>query len=293
MVAAATLQIRRMFCITIVCNVCLSLLKVGWGRKTQSIGMQADGLHEFLDAISSVIAWIAVEMTSRHPDAGHPYGHSKYETIASLCISIFLFSTCYVILTDSVLRLQTSRPPEVTPPSFIIMFVSMVIKAGLSRWEKQQGRLYKREVLIADGLHTQSDIFASASVILGLIATKAGFPVMDPIAGVLIAGIIGKTGWQILSESVRVLTDSSRIHPEAIEKLVMGIQGVEACHKIRTRGNMGHVYADLHIHVAPEMSVASAHVIAHQAEETIIRQFPEVKEVVVHVEPHLQTLEND
>lgn len=289
----ATHQVKNVLIITLGLNLLTALAKSLWGYSSHSISMQADGFHSFLDASSNVVGLIGVWLASRPPDDTHPYGHRKFETFASFCISVFLFLGCFEILKSSYLRFQDQTIPEVTATSFLIMLITIFINMMVSRWEKKKGVLLKSEVLIADSFHTKSDVFASLSVIVSLAAGWAGYPILDPLVAVIISFIIGKVGMQILMESSKVLTDYSRIHPREIHELVMRIDGIEECHAVRTRGSMNHVYVDLHIHVHPQMHLEKAHVLAHRVEAEIMKKFSDVIEVVVHLEPHLPQLEND
>ncbi len=287
------LKIRNVLFSALLFNLLAAIVKTVWGYATQTISMQADGFHSFLDAASSGVGLVGVWVASRPADESHPYGHRKFETFASFSISVFLFFGCFEILKNSFGRFQSGLVPNITKTSFIIMLITMGMNMILSRWEREKGTLLKSEVLLADAFHTKSDIFASLSVIVSLAAGRAGYPMIDPIAGLVIAAIIGKVGWEILMESSKVLTDYSRIHPNEIRDLVMKISGVEECHAVRTRGSMNHVYVDLHIHVAPEMPLEKAHILSHKVEAEIMRRFPDVLEVVVHLEPHIPELEND
>jgi cation diffusion facilitator family transporter len=290
---AATRQVKKTLIVILGLNLLTALAKSIWGYWTESISMQADGFHSFLDAASNVIGLVGVWFASRPPDDTHPYGHRKFETFASFCISVFLFLGCFEILKSSYTRFQDGIIPEVTATSFMIMILTIAMNISISRWERKKGDLLKSEVLIADSLHTKSDVFASFSVIVSLAAGWAGYPILDPLVAVMIAFIIGKVGTQILMESSKVLTDYSRIHPGEIRDLVMQIDGIEECHAVRTRGSMNHVYVDLHIHVHPQMHLEKAHILAHRVEGEIMKRFSDVIEVVVHLEPHLPGLEND
>lgn len=255
--------------------------------------MQADGIHSFLDATSNITGLIGLWFSAHPPDKEHPYGHQKFETFAAFCISVFLFLACYSVLKSSYDRLQNGLTASVTSASFMIMIVTLVINLFITRWEHREGKRLHSEILIADSAHTKSDVYVSLSVIGSLIAGKLGYPAIDPMIAVLIAGIIGKVGWGILLESSKVLTDVSRIDAKEIIDLVIKMPEVEACHAVRTRGSMNHVHVDLHIHVMPEMSIEAAHEVAHLVEEKIMDTFSEVAEVIVHLEPHIPGLKND
>ena len=152
-------------------------------------------------------------------------------------------------------------------------------------WERKRGRELRSEILIADSLHTRSDIFASISVLISLGAIYVGIPVIDPVAAFIIAILIGRTGYEILFEAAKVLSDYSRISPMLIRDVALGVKGVQDAHDIRTRGTATDVYVDLRLHVPPEIKIEEAHQLAHKVEDRIKEEFSEVTEVVVHVEP--------
>ncbi len=261
------------------------------------MSMQADGLHSLLDAFSSALGFLAVLMAAQPPDSGHPYGRSKFEAMAAIGISVFIFIGCFEIVMGSVNRFWSwggeGTGPEPTPAAFIVLLTSMAANGWLSQWERKMSQALRSDLLRADALHTRSDFYASLSVIVSLIGSKAGYPLIDPIAALAIAGVIGRAGVNILMDSTRTLTDSSQIDSSAVEALVTQMDGVEACHAVRTRGSRSHIYMDLHVHVAPEMTMEVAHALAHRVEAAIMNRFHEVVEVVVHLEPHLPNLEND
>ncbi|MFQ5588870.1 MAG: cation diffusion facilitator family transporter [Nitrospiria bacterium] len=286
-------QVKKILLIILFLNVATALAKSVWGAFSHSISMQADGVHSFLDATSNVTGLIGVWLASHPPDKEHPYGHQKFETFAAFCISVFIFVGCYKVLESSYTRFQDSGAVEVTTTSFVIMFVTLAVNLFITRWERREGKRLRSEVLIADAAHTQSDIYVSLSVIGSLVAGKMGYAVLDPLIAVVIAGIIGKVGWEILLESSKALTDVSRIDAKAIVEIVMKLPQVEACHAVRTRGSMNHVHVDLHIHVVPEMSIERGHEVTHLVECQIMETFPQVAEVIVHLEPHIPGLKND
>ncbi len=286
-------QIKKVLRVTLCFNLTAWGLKFLWGHLTHSMSMQADSLHSLLDAFSSMLGLVGVYFASQPVDAEHPYGHSKFETMAAIGISVFIFIGCFEIVSDSIKRFGSGVTPTVTPTSFIIMIATMIGNGMLSRWEGRMGGTLKSEVLLADAIHTKSDVYASLAVIVSMIAVYAGLPLVDPVAAVVIAVVIGYAGVRILITSVKVLTDTAQIDSSVVSALAMKVDGVLACHAVRTRGSKDRVYMDMHVHVSPEMTIASAHKLSHLVEAQIIGQFKEVVEVVVHIEPHIQDLEND
>ncbi len=259
--------------------------KLIYGWMTGSVSMQADGIHSSFDGMSNVIGLIGLWVAAHPPNAGHPYGHKKYETFAAAAIGVLLFGTCLYILRNSYLHWRESVVPEVTGLSFAIMLGTMAVNWGVMTWERRRGKALQSEILVADSLHTASDILSSLAVLIGLAAVAAGYPLLDPIAGVVIAGFIGHTGVLVLKEASQSLSDRARLDAEAIRRVALTVDGVRCCDGIRTRGMARHVFMDLCIHVDPTMTIAHAHTVAHKVEDQLKQTFPGVAEVVVHVEP--------
>ena len=278
-------ETRRILWIILGLNWAVAAAKLIYGWMTGSVSMQADGIHSSFDGMSNVIGLIGLWVAAHPPDAGHPYGHKKYETFAAAGIGLLLFGTCLYILRNSYLHWREGVVPEVTAISFVIMLGTMAVNWGVMTWERRRGEVLQSEILVADSLHTASDILSSLSVLIGLAAVAAGYPILDPIAGVVIAGFIGHTGALVLKEAAQSLADRARIDAEAICRVALTVDGVRCCDNIRTRGMARHVFMDLCIHVDPAMAIARAHTVAHHVEDRLKQAFPGVAEVVVHVEP--------
>jgi cation diffusion facilitator family transporter len=170
--------------------------------------------------------------------------------------------------------------------SFVVMILTVAVNVWVMTYESRKGRELKSDFLIADSVHTQSDIYISLSVIISLIAAKAGYPIVDLIAAFIIAIFIAKMGIVILKSAANVLTDATCINPDDIKKSVMTIRGVKDCHRIRTRGNEDFVNVDLHLHVDPDTKIIDAHNIAHIVENSIKKEFHSIVDVVIHIEPY-------
>lgn len=278
-------EMRRVLWVVLGLNWGVAAAKLIYGLMTGAVSMQADGIHSSFDGMSNVIGLIGLWVAAHPPDAGHPYGHKKYETLAAAAIGLVLFGTCLYILRNSYLHWREGVVPEVTAVSFAIMLGTMAVNWGVMTWERRRGEVLQSEILVADSHHTASDILSSLSVLIGLAAVAAGYPILDPIAGVVIAGFIGHTGVLVLKEASQSLSDRARIDAEAIRRMALTVDGVRCCDNIRTRGMARHVFMDLCIHVDTAMTIARAHTLAHDVEEKLKQAFPGVAEVVVHVEP--------
>lgn len=266
-------------------NLAVSFAKIAYGMLTNVLSMQSDGYHSLFDGVSNIIGLAGIQLASRPPDADHPYGHRKYETIASIFIAVLLGVVAFEIVHSAFERVGNGSFPEVTLFSFIVMLVTMAINFAVTTYEYRSGKELNSDVLIADAAHTRSDIYVSLSVILGLVVIKAGYPTIDPIISILVAILILRAGLQIIFSSVSVLCDESRIDPDDICDSIDDIDGVMGCHNIRTRGPQGSIFVDLHIQVDPEMTTYRSHSLAHVVQYRIKESFEGVEEVLVHIEP--------
>ena len=282
---AAGRETRFILWVILGLNWTVAAAKLGYGLWTGSVSMQADGIHSSFDGMSNVIGLVSLWVAAHPPDARYPYGHKKYEVFGAAGIGLLLFGTCLYILYSSYVHWREGVTPQVTALSFVIMLATIAVNTGVMVWERRRGKALKNEILVADSLHTASDILSSILVLIGLAAVWAGYPMLDPLAGVVIAGFIGHAGVLVLREASKSLADKARIDPDAIRKIALNVSGVDCCDDIRTRGLARYIFTDLTIHVDPAMSTAVAHAVAHEVEELVKREFPEVAEVMVHVAP--------
>jgi cation diffusion facilitator family transporter len=278
-------EVRRVLLITLLLNLLVCGLKLGYGYFTETLSMVADGYHSLLDSSSNIVGLIALFFAAKPADRGHPYGHRKVEALGAMFISGMLFWACFEIASSAWSRLHHRDLPEVTIWSFVIMVASMAINAWVSRYEHAKGHELKSQILTADSAHTRSDVFASLSVIIALIGIRLKWPWVDLAAAGLIAIFVGYSGYQIILESLNTLMDSAQLDPREVTGLVMKVPGVERCHSVRTRGNPLAVYMDLNIHVDPQLPTQEAHRLTHDVIAKIKREIPQVVDVVVHTEP--------
>ena len=283
--AARTKDVRFVLWAVLALNLIVAGAKLLYGVMTGSLGMQADGFHSLFDGVSNVVGLVGLWLAAFPPDADHPYGHKKYETLAAASIGAMLVLTCLYLLWTSYQHWLGTVRPQVTAASFGVMVGTMLINVGVMRWERRRGEQLRSEILTADARHTGSDILTSFSVLAGLAVVQMGYPLMDPVVAVAIAGVIAYTGVQVLWETSRSLTDVARLDPEAVRQVVLMNKAVIDCHEIRTRGLPDHIFVDLSVHVRATMSLTEAHDVAHQVEDSLKQQFEGVAEVIVHIEP--------
>jgi cation diffusion facilitator family transporter len=276
--------VNRVLWQTLALNLLVAGAKIAVGLATGAISMLADGFHSAMDASSNVIALIGSTIAGQPPDSNHPYGHQKYETFATLGIGLLLLFTSWNVLKSVLARLFEGGSPEVTALSFGVMLVTLAINLAVSSYERHKGKLLHSSLLLADADHTRSDIFVSLSVIISLVAVQLGWLWMDALVALVIVFVIGRTGWQIVRRASEVLSDCAVTDAAQVEKIVTSVEGVQSCHKIRSRGTDHATHLDLHIQVDGRMPLAQAHYLGHQAEDRL-RQKLGITDVIVHVEP--------
>ncbi len=277
--------VRRILMIIFVLNIFTALAKGIYGLYTDTLSMSADGLHSFFDSTANIIGLVGISLAARPPDRDHPYGHAKYESFAAMGIAILLFAGCLQLIVSAAGRLQSGGSPNVTGLSFVVMALTLIINVGVSSYEYILGRRLKSSILVADSLHTRSDVFASLGVILGLFAVRVGYPLADPIIALFICALIIHTGLEIIRESSTALLDRAVIDEQVIVNLARSVEGVCNCHAVRTRGMAEEIYVDLHIEVDASLSMELAHEVGVDVERAIKGRIPEVRDVVVHLEP--------
>jgi cation diffusion facilitator family transporter len=278
--------IRRILILVLALNWAVALAKIIYGLFTNCESMAADGFHSLSDGASNIVGLIGIHFACQPIDRDHPYGHKKYETFFSLGIAALLFTLAFNLAKTSIERLHNPDIARVDIKSFIVMAITMATNFWVMNYEHKKGKVLHSDILVSDALHTRADIFTSASVIISLILIKLGYPIIDHIVTIIIALFIAHAGYDIIKQGQAVLCDTAAIPDvKKITGIVLGIKGVRACHKIRTRGRSDDIHVDLHVQVNADMHIDNAHKISYAIEEAIKKGIPEITDVVVHMEP--------
>ncbi len=278
--------IKQVLWIILVLNLAVALAKLMYGLITRSVGMTADGFHSMFDGTSNVIGLLGMGIAARPADDDHPYGHAKYETFASVVIGAMLLLAAWRVGSSALDRLMhPGAAARVDALSFAIMLGTLCVNIFVTRYERRVGERLGSEILVADASHTGSDILVSIGVIIGLAAVKLGFPIADPLVGLVVAGFIIAAALRVFKAANETLSDRARIAPEQVREVALAVPGVLGCHEVRTRGPLAEVYVDLHIQVDPSVSVSEGHAIAERVEKAICDSISEVADVIAHLEP--------
>lgn len=280
--------VQRVLLVTLALNILVCVVKAGLGIVTRSLSLLADALHSLTDSASNILALVAMRFALPEPDADHPYGHSKFESVGALGIAAFLGVACFEILRAAVSRMMAveSFPDvNVTNLSLQLTIGVLLVNIFVTTYEHQRGNVLNSRILLADARHTLSDIWITIAVLFGLWGAQQGWIWLDNVLAFPVAGLVFWSAWQVLQENLPLLTDQVAIAPETIRDIAMQVSGVMNCHDITSRGVVGQtVFIEMHMVVEPQ-DITTAHGITEAVEERLSDRFGRVR-ATIHLEPY-------
>lgn len=270
----------------LVLNLVVAVAKIAYGYASGAISILSDGFHSLTDTASNVVGLVGVFAARRPPDEDHPYGHRKYETVAAVAVVGFLALVMLEVLRNAFNHLTgRSARPEITTAGFLVMAITVAVNIIVVRYESAGAESLGSEILMADATQTRGDVWSSLTVIVALAGARAGLPILDPLAALVVAGFIGYAGYQIAQTTMKILSDRIVMSESDIETVVSSVRGVLGCHQIRTRGSADHVFLDFHVWLPPDMRLTDAHDISHVVKDRLMARYPQIVDVVIHLEP--------
>ena len=279
-------SIKRVLWLILVLNLLVAGAKIWYGTISNTVSIRADGIASLFDSLSNLVGIAGLSLAERPADLDHPYGHQKFETYASAGIGLMLLVAAYNVGSDAVAGLLSHNgSPQVDVGSFAVMLATLAVNVFVVVYERSRGKALHSEILSADAFHTLSDVLVSVSVIVGLVFVRLGFTIADSIASLLVAVMILRSAYEVFRQANQTLSDEARIPVADIKAVADAVPGALDCHAVRTRGTEGEVYMDLHILVDPNMTIERAHRVAGEVEAALNERFPQVVDIVVHVEP--------
>lgn len=279
--------VRRVLLGTMLLNVIVASSKIAYGHFSNTLSIRADGFHSLTDATNNLVGLAGVYVASRPADAGHPYGHQKFELMASGLVGLSLLGMAYDVLKGAVQRFLSPNPdvPELDALAYIVLAVTLLINLAVASYERHQGERLDSAFLLSDAVHTRSDVLVTIGVMITVALVELGYPKLDVLTAFGIAGFIAWAGIGVLRRNLAYLADSAMMDASVVERVVVKVPGVASTHKIRTRGAPGAIHVDLHIQIAPHLDVVQAHRVTHWVIEAIKREIAGVTDVLVHTEP--------
>ncbi len=275
-----------MFLITLAANVLVAASKGAYALTSGSVALGVDAVHGLLDSAANVLALIGMHYAAAPADARHPYGHRKVEIVAALGIGALIVVGLFEIAGSAVAALLGhSTPPTVGWTGFAVVAASLPINFLVARYEHARGHELQSPLLSADAHHTHADLYTSGAVLLSFAGSRAGLHWADGLCGLALLIMVGRVAWAVLADNLPSLLDAAVLDPHAVMVVARSVDGVAGAHHVRSRGTRWAVELDLHLQVKADMRVDSAHDIAHQVDQRLRAEMPELFDVVIHLEP--------
>ena len=285
-----TAVIRKLSLVGIIGNVFLSAFKFIAGIMGNSSAMVSDAVHSLSDVFATFIAFLGVRFGRREADASHPYGHERIESLAAIVLGLILLVTGVGIGWVGLEKILAGNYESLPIPGMIALvaaIVSIAVKEGMFWYTRHWARVIRSSAFEADAWHHRSDAMSSIGALVGVGGSMLGYPVLDPIASVVICLFILKQGISIIYDALKKMLDTScgEQFEEEVRQLVEAENQVGHIDMLRTRMFGDKVYIDMEIAIDGSMQLTDAHAIAERVHDDIEHAFPEVKHVMIHVNP--------
>lgn len=281
---------NRVSLVTIIGNVVLSVIKLLAGIIAHSSAMISDAVHSASDVFSTFVVIIGIKLASKKPDKEHPYGHERMECVAAIVLAMVLFITGLGIGLEAVKNIIHGNYGDLQVPGILALIaaiVSIISKEAMYWYTRHYAKKIDSSALMADAWHHRSDAFSSIGALIGIGASRLGYPVMDSIASLVIFVFIVKAAFDIFKDAIDKMVDHSC--DEEIEKqiyeCVMKNENVLGIDLLQTRVFGNKIYVDVEIQADASYTLQKAHDIAEAVHDDIEESFPKVKHIMVHVNP--------
>lgn len=273
--------------VSVLVNIVLTITQVTVGLLSKSQALVADGIHSLSDLVADFVVLFAGHHARKEADEDHPYGHQRFETAASLVLGVLLVAVGLGMLWSAIRKLESPETvAQVHASALWVAVGALVAKELLFRYMLAVAKRVKSSMLVANAWHARSDAASSLVVGLGIVGNLAGYPILDPIAALIVGCMVAKMGWGFGWDALHDLMDRSADEQEvaAIRQTLVGTPGVRSVHDVRTRKMGDMVVVDVHIEVDASLSVEAGHAIAVQARQRVLQRH-RVLNVMTHVDP--------
>lgn len=279
---------KKAVAVAITANIFLTIFNVLVGIMSGSYALISEGAHTLSDVVTSIVAFIGFYYGQKPADEEHPIGHGRAEAISGLVIVIFLFLVGWEIFEGALLKII--HPSTITVPTTlaaIMATVGILVNLAVSSYIIGIGKQIKSPAIVADGQHQRTDVYSSIAILIGVIVSNMGFPILDPIVGLIISLLIFKTAAEILIENINNIMGKvpSKEFIEEIENVANSCPEVEHAHEVKVDYLGTYATVSLHIELDGSMTLDESHKIAHEVQDKLVKEIPEIKYVNVHTCP--------
>lgn len=280
----------RVSAVTIVWNVILSIFKLVAGVVGRSGAMISDAVHSASDVFSTIIVILGINIASRQSDDDHQYGHDRLECVAAILLAVVLFATGIGIGIGGINKIIEGTAGKDAIPGMIALIAavaSIVVKEAMFWYTRSAAKKINSGALMADAWHHRSDALSSVGALIGIGGARLGFPILDPIASVVICVFIVKAAYDIFKDAIDKMVDKScdEETEEKMRQLIEKQKGVLKVDVLRTRLFGAKMYVDIEIAADGNITLREGHEIAQGVHDKVEEEFPLVKHCMVHVNP--------
>ncbi len=285
--------IRRVTYVGIFGNILLVAFKLYAGLAGKSEAMVSDAVHSLSDVFATFVAYIGIRVSRKEADREHPYGHDRFECLASLVLGLILLGTGVGIGAGGVRSILAGNSSSLEAPGVIALIaavVSIVTKESMFRYTRHYAIKLNSSAFMADAWHHRSDAFSSIGSLIGIAGALLGFPVMDAIACVIICLFILKVAFDILKDAISKMLDTScgMEWDSEMTAFILSLPGVEKVDLLQSRKFGDKIYLDVEISVDGSLPLREAHEIADSVHDTVEAKHPEIKHIMIHENPSQQ-----
>lgn len=275
---------------SIIGNLLLSLGKLAAGFIANSAAMISDGIHSASDVFGTLIVMAGVKFSNKASDSDHQYGHERLECVAAIILAVILTIIALLIGYNGYEKIFHADAAQLVVPGKLALWaaiISIIVKEGMFWYTRAAAKKINSGALMAEAWHHRSDALSSIGSFIGILGARMGYPILDPIASVVICAMILYAAYEVFKDAMDKMVDRScdRETSDAISSLVERVSGVEHLDTINTRMFGNRIYVDLEISVKDNLSLLEAHRIAEMVHTAIEANFPLVKHCMVHVNP--------
>ncbi len=280
----------RVSTVSIIANAVLTVFKLFAGALAHSGAMISDAVHSASDVFSTVVVIIGIRISRKDSDKNHPYGHERLECVAAIVLATILAATGLGIGYSAVKKMTGGDIASLTAPGVLALVaavVSIVVKEAMYQYTKVHARRIDSGALMADAWHHRSDALSSVGALIGIAGARMGFPILDPVASLAICFFIGKASYEIFMDAVDKMVDKAcdEETENALRECAAVQEGVLGVDLLHTRVFGNKIYVDIEICADGEETLRKAHETAEQVHDSIEKNFPKVKHIMVHVNP--------
>jgi len=275
---------------SILINIALAAFKLFAGIFAQSAAMVSDGVHSITDLVGTVIALIGIKLANKKPDKEHPYGHERFESVATLALAGLISVVGVGIGWSGIQTILSGDFGDLAIPGILALIAavaSIVIKEAVFWYVRAAAKKIDSSALMADAWHSRADGLSSVGSFIGILGARMGFPILDSVAAVVICIFILKTAITIALDAIGKMTDRA-CDDETVEKMrnvILAQESVDGIDSLKTRVFGNRIYVDVEIAVNSTLSFSTAHDISHIVHDAIENHFPKVKHCKVHANP--------